>query len=394
MVDAREEEAIEENLRVRQCFGEVLTQPRTGFAGHHGLARQMGGGRSELGHQHITALFAEHFRFGHIGERIEVKPVCWRAVRLVARGNAARATPVEPFREDIFDDQIRQRLAIVALDSCHRFVRPDTRQFGKVLAQIIAALGLECGEELRRPSGIEILEGIVIEMFGLHGAGPVERGGVGRKEMIHGLYGIGIHHRALAARSRTLDPLARQRGHQKTRFSLVVRALPQNPHPLLHVLFAGRDEQSPTSFLRRELRTAKAPARPHREIHAQVARVADTHGGGERRHPVRRKEFAVFRFPALRAVDRDRMEATEAGLRERVGLGLQPFRIHGRAHPPVVAPGAHVARHGRPGRGRLRRKCQHRHHCKLTFAIGEQLRQLRLADNHLHHPHLHFHAKF
>ena len=148
----------------------------------------MRGRGRELRYEHVAVVTAKHLRLRAVRKRIEVKPVGRCAVRLVARSDVACMAPFDPLRENVVDDQVRKRLAVVALEP--RNVVRIALSSGKRLPtvfQVVAALRPERLEKARRPPGSVVLERIMVHAQRTDCSRTVESLDKRTQKGIHGL---------------------------------------------------------------------------------------------------------------------------------------------------------------------------------------------------------------
>ena len=97
-----------------------------------------------------------------------------------------------------------------------------------------------------------------------------------------------------------------------------------------------------------DLRAAETPAGAGGHVHAHAQPVRLAHGPTHHLHPLRRKIIDVFILKPFRAVNRDDVDAAEAG----GGVAFEFLReirlVHGAAHPPVEGPRLLLRGDGRP----------------------------------------------
>ncbi len=99
VVDAREEQPVQDLLDLRGALAEMLVDPRARLGGHERRALHMRGGRRELGNEDVAVVPAEHLGLGDVRKGVEVEPVAGGTVRLVAREASVLAAPVGPYAE-------------------------------------------------------------------------------------------------------------------------------------------------------------------------------------------------------------------------------------------------------------------------------------------------------
>ena len=166
-VYARYEKSVQHPLVVQRSLAEMLVQPCTRLGGNVPAARDVRRRRCELRYEDVAVVAPEHLSLGTVRKRVEVKQVCRRTMRLVARADAARMTPFDPLRENVVDDQVRKRFAVVALYPRHRIrVALPAGERIPVVSQVVAALRLERLKKARRPPCFVIFEGIVVHPRG------------------------------------------------------------------------------------------------------------------------------------------------------------------------------------------------------------------------------------
>ena len=353
VVDAREEEQVQKTLDLPRTLAEVLADPRAAFGRDEARALHVRRRGGEFRDKDVAAV-VEHLRLRDVGERVEVEPVRGRAVRLVAREDAARTAPVRPHAERLHG-KLGERLAVVEAQFPQIRRLPRPRKLPPPGREVVAAPGLEHLEEARRPGRPEVLPGIVVERAGLF-VQHLER----LQVIAHRLGRVGVEHEAPVLCGRTLHEDA-----SRLRASLRVHA--------------------PGAVRERHAAPAEAPATARREVDAESVPCRRA----LRRRPLLapfRGEVARFvRRVALHAVDRDHVEAAEAPFRKRPGLRLQPCLRDGVPHPPVVDPRARLGRFRLPGRLRRRRAQCH---------ASRQNRAQQRASHAPPHPQAHHGPRF
>ncbi len=103
---------------------------------------------AEAGHR--ESVRAEHFRFGHVGGRIQVQKVGRCAVGLVPRNAAVFVRPGHPGLDEL-QVQLAERPVAIVCDSAHDLRVAFAGQFRRMIVQVIAPPRLELLQEVGTP---------------------------------------------------------------------------------------------------------------------------------------------------------------------------------------------------------------------------------------------------
>ena len=116
----------------------------------------------------------EHFRFGDVGQGVEIEQIARRAVGLVAGQKPWSWAHRVQTGIDILDHHVRERFPIIAFDARPPGVGVPAEERGQFVLQTIAAPALELREQIRRPTGFVFVR-VLIKGARL-GAGVIGKG--------------------------------------------------------------------------------------------------------------------------------------------------------------------------------------------------------------------------
>ena len=150
VVDAGQEVGVHGGLDIAQGGVEMLVQPGGGLGGGERLVGHMGGRGGGLHADDAAAL-----RLGDVAHAVQVQDVGGGAVGLVADALALPGGPLLPEPGVFLAEQFPDGLPVVEDHAVlHLRVARGAEQFGHMGLEVIAAAGLEFGEEFRGPVGI------------------------------------------------------------------------------------------------------------------------------------------------------------------------------------------------------------------------------------------------
>ena len=358
----------------------MFLQPGAGFAGGErmsGHVRRRGG---KLGNQ-LFAIEVKHLCLGDVGDGIEIEQIARRAVGFVACQEAVVTRPLRPKRQRNLSHQIGDGFAIVAFHAGGAIIRLAAEQGRELVLQTIAPPLFKLREEVRRPVGLVLVRILILRAR--------HRTAVGRERLIEPAQVIchrprvkQVEHPALAAGGGALHLLGRGfLGNGKdppgTPFRRPVHlALRSQPGEQIHffavrtkghqclngfglkclrqVRSAGdfdlsRDDAG-VGILRRDPGAAKTPAGARGHVHAKTQAVGFGDRVAQHLHPLRTEIGDVIRFPAFRAVDRNEVDAAQAGIAVAREFLRDIGRVHRAAHHPPISPRFLKLGNRRPGK--------------------------------------------
>ena len=361
-VHARAEHQVEVGLHLRQRGAEMLRQPGERLARGQRLTRDVRRTRRVFQHREVRVVAAREAGVGaqptdaEVGQAealdlrdidggIDIDEVGGRAVRLVTHLHAVAVAPCRPLLREVLQQQLCQRLAVVA-----RHLRIAVEKLRQAVFKSVAAAAAELLEQRRGPVGVIHLVAVVEEdgghaPFRIAGKRLLEAFEIVR----HGGGIEVVHHPALASRRGTLHLLPRAAlvEHDDAALAAVAR-LVCAPHylpgiaPLLHrrrqtdgirhmaADNGVNDDELARRLAERHRRAAEGPSRAEVHIHLHADAATLIYGVAQHLHPAGREEGDVVLFVALNAVQRGDLHSADAVRGKVVQLPRDALRGHGR----------------------------------------------------------------
>ena len=177
----------------------------------------------------------ETLAFGNIDRGVGVNQVGGRAVCLAAGDAAVAVCPIGPLGAEVLDQQIRNRLTIVAHDAGRFFVALLGEEGGEVLLEAVTAAACKLLQKVGCPVGSIDLVRVIKEGVGEVGAVLLEGLVEGREVAFYGPLVEVVHHITLATRGGTLHLLQRLADVQHDQFPFAYGGIPTQ-YPLLDLL--------------------------------------------------------------------------------------------------------------------------------------------------------------